>query len=81
MARVFIEETISMLKKASTKIENIWVKFQNGEMTKEEFENEYEHMINDWVIDEAQHEGYNPNNGCKYSDTNPDCEYFKKMGI
>ncbi len=81
MVRNFIQETIDMLKKSAIKIESDWSKFKNGEMTKEEFEDEYSHVINGWVIDEAQHEGYTPNNGCKYSETNPDCDYFKKMNI
>lgn len=80
MARSFIDETIESLTKSATKIQGDWDKFKKGEMTKEKFEEEYRQVLSGW-LSELEHEKYEPNNGCKYRDTNKDCEYFNKMDV
>lgn len=78
--RSFIDETISLLEKSANKIQENWDKFKKGEINKEEFETIYRQILDGWLSD-LQNEAYEPNNGCKYLDTNPDCEYFNKEGI
>lgn len=73
--RDFIQETIDSLKNASEKIQKDWDSFQAGNMTKEEFESEYHHVLADW-LSEIESEEYTPNNGCKYRETKPDNQYF-----
>lgn len=80
MAREFIEEIIHVLKRSSIKINEDWEKFKKGEIDKEKFEEEYHQVLSGW-LSEIEHEKYSPNNGCKYNDTNPESEYFKKMDI
>lgn len=66
-SRDFIQETIDTLKNASNRIEVIYTQFKNGEITKEEFEAEYHHVLHDWVIDSIEAEVDYPNNGCPYA--------------
>ena len=80
MSRGFIQETIDTLSNASKEIDKFWKQFQKGEINKEKFEEEYHHILADW-LDIIEHEEYYPNNGCKYSVTNPNCEYFKSSGV
>jgi len=80
MARVFIQETIDTLKKAANKIETDFASFQKGDINKDKFEEEYRHVLEDW-LSEMGHEAHSPNNGCKYSETNPKSEYFVKEKI
>ena len=74
--RNFIQETIDTLRIAAIQIDAIWRRFQAGEMTKQQFEDEYRHIIADNVIDTLRAEPEYPNNGCKYSETNPNVSYF-----
>ena len=78
--RSFIEETIDSLKKSAVKIEEDFEKFKKGEIDKEEFEAEYHQVLSGW-LSELENEEYTPNNGCKYSVTNTESVYFKKMNI
>lgn len=78
--RSFIDETIFSLKKSANKIQKDWDKFKKGEINKEKFETEYRQVLDGW-LSELKNEAYEPNNGCKYMDTNPDCEYFNNEGI
>jgi len=80
MVRSYIDETIESLAKSATKIQSDWDKFKKGEITKEDFEREYHQVLRGW-LSELKNEIYEPNNGCKYKDTNEDCEYFNKMDI
>lgn len=79
-ARNFIQESIDQLRNSADNVEKIWKQFQNGEINKEEFEEEYIHIIRDNVIDTLQEEQYSPNNGCDYNGTCP-TEYFAKENI
>lgn len=79
-ARNFIQETINDLSKSSKEIDKLWKQFQKGEINKEKFEEEYKHILLDW-LSEIKHEAYQPNNACKYYETCPTSEYFKKEKI
>jgi chemotaxis regulatin CheY-phosphate phosphatase CheZ len=79
--RDFIQETIDMLKESSEEVEKFWKQFQAGEIDKERFEREYHHIIADWLEEVVDNESHTPNNGCKYHDTCPTSEYFKKENI
>lgn len=81
MERNFIQETIDQLRRSSNNVEKIWKQFQAGELNKDEFENEYRHIVADNVIDTLESEPHYPNNGCKYSETCPTSKYFKEEGI
>lgn len=77
--RNFILENINMLKKESLKIAALWEDFQKGNLTKEAFEDAYCDIL--YSIKECAEDELNaPNNGCKYSETAPACDYFKNMG-
>ena len=78
--RNFIEETIDTLKSSSEGVAKIWKEFQEGKINKKEFEDEYHHILHDW-LSEMKHEANTPNNGCKYNETCPTSEYFKEQGI
>lgn len=65
--RDFIQETIDTLKNSSNRIEVVYTQFKNGEITKEAFEEEYHHVLHDWVIDPLESELDSPNNGCPYT--------------
>ena len=78
--RIFIKETINALTNRAAQIDIIWDLFQKGKITKEVFEERYKQLIY-WVIDNIKDELQGANNGCKYSVTNPDCEYFNTMNI
>ena len=80
MHRDFIQETIDMLRRSANNIETNWIKFKNGEITKEEFEEEYRHILVNNVLDEVQDEAENHNNGCKYNETCP-TQYFISQNI
>lgn len=81
--RDFIQEQIDQLRKAADEIEIQWKQFQNGEITKEQFENGqkisgggtvtmgYRHWLSH-IKENAEYEYEDPNNGCKYSETRPD---------
>lgn len=81
MPRSFIDETIQTLKKSADKIQQDWDKFQKGEISKEQFEQEYHHVLADWLSDLVEGEKHEPNNGCKYMDTNPECKNFVEQQI
>jgi hypothetical protein len=74
--RSYIDETIQCLERSAKKIQEYWNKFKAGEISKEEFEDEYRSVLVDWVKDETENEIYEPNGLCKYQNTNPDCQYF-----
>jgi hypothetical protein len=76
----FVEETIDSLKRSAVEIEKQWNLLKNGKINKEKFEEEYVHILSGW-LSELKHEEVYPNNNCKYSDTNHECDYFVKMGI
>lgn len=80
MTRSFIDETIHSLAKSSTKIQSEWDKFKRGEISKEDFESCYRQVLSGW-LSELENEKYDPNNGCKYKDTNPDCKHFNSEDI
>ena len=80
MTRSFIDETINSLAKSATKIQSDWDRFKKGKINKDEFEAEYHQVISGW-LSELEHEKYDPNNGCKYKDTNPKCKYFNDEDI
>ena len=81
MTRNFIQETIDELRSSADNVEKFWKQFQAGEIDKEEFEDEYHHIVADNVIDTLECEVYTPNNGCKYHQTCPSSEYFKNENI
>jgi capsule polysaccharide modification protein KpsS len=80
MPRSFIDETIQTLKKSADKIQQDWEKFQKGELSKEQFEEGYYHVLAGW-LDVVNDEKHLPNNGCKYMDTNPECKNFVEQQI
>ena len=79
-SRDFIQETIDSLNESAVEIQTIWIEFQNGDITKEEFEAKYKQVLGGW-LSELEHEEYTPNNGCKYSETKSSSKYFKEMDI
>jgi len=74
--RSFIDETIKELKNRTAFIEMIWQDFNEGKLSKEGFENAYTSSL-EQLRENTKHEVHCPNNGCNYSDTNPEVEYFK----
>lgn len=80
--RSFVTEMITCLRKSADEIEKNWELFKKGEINKEQFEEDYHHVLHDWLLDDnIESEIYYPNNGCKYCETNPTVEYFKQMNI
>ena len=75
-----INEIIEQLEKSAKKIRADFELFKKGEITKEVFEKEYRQVLTGW-LSEIEAEKYTPNNGCKYKETNNDCEYFNVMDI
>lgn len=66
--RDFIQETIDCLSSASENVKIIYDKFKKGEISKDEFEEEYHHILADNLIDILQAEADDtPNNGCEYN--------------
>jgi len=80
MPRQFIDETIELLTSSAQKIENSWNLFKEGKINKEKFEEDYEQILFR-VWEDVEDERYGPNNGCKYSETNPEVDYFKTQKI
>lgn len=70
-ARDFIQETIDRLLESSQEIDRIWKKF----------EEEYRHILEDWIIDEIKSEISHPNNLCKYKETCPTSIFFTESNI
>lgn len=69
----FIEDTQSRLDE----IRKLWGQFQNGELTKEAFEEEYTLTL-EMMQEDVEDERFSPNNECKYSDVYTDNKYFKE---
>jgi hypothetical protein len=64
-SRDFIQEIIDDLKTRSIKIEKLYNEFKIGNITKEEFEENYQvHLYN--IKEDVENEYESPNNGCKY---------------
>lgn len=80
-SRDFIQETIDQLRSSASQMDILWIQFQEGEIDKETFEDKYTSIIRDGLIDDLNTESFYPNNSCKYYETKPDCDNFKKLGI
>jgi hypothetical protein len=78
--RSFIDETIQSLESSAVEIKRIWNLFKNGDINKEQFEENYHQVLSGW-LSELEHEEYTPNNGCKYKVTNPDCKFFNDADV
>ena len=76
--RNFIQETINSLRHSAERIDGIFMQFKDGEISKDEFEEEYRDILVGLEIDNEIHF---PNNGCKYSETNPNNELFRDLEI
>lgn len=76
MPRQFIDETIELLSTSAQKVQDLWNLFKEGKIKKKKFEEDYEQiLIRVW--ENAEDERFFPNNNCKYSETNPEVDYFK----
>lgn len=76
--RNFIEENIGQLEFVTKEVKRLWSKFQNGELTKEQFESKYKSTL-DQLKDTLAGEIANPNNACNYYDAAVQNNYFKTM--
>ncbi len=63
--RDFIQETIDTLHKSSKRVEDLYTKFQTGEITQDQFEEEYKGILHN-VREDCEAEYYSPNNLCPY---------------
>ena len=63
--RDFIQETIDTLHKSSNRIQDLYTKFQAGEITQDQFEEDYKSILSN-VREDCEAEYYYPNNLCQY---------------
>lgn len=64
MERDFIQETINSLKYSADNISIFYLKFKNGKISINEFEQEYKNLI--YNVLNLESEIHYPNNGCPY---------------